>query len=309
MARPVTAIMTTIIVVFAAAAAAASPCFPMVAGATWILEDSSVNSSMSLVLGAEQIWHDRYCRPRFESVDDSLVGVSYWSDDASGRVYLHGLRYVSTGHEYFFEPPVLYHDAGMAAGEILQSQANVWEAQAAGDLWHGDFTVELTCVSTGWVAVPFGVFPAISHTTVWIDSPDTAPWRYANDSVFTYAESAGPARIVGGGRDYQLTELQGIAITAAPDLAVATMSAAPNPFNPATVLRYHIPSGARQVSLQVYDQRGRLVRELEAAPEAGWQEARWDGRDSSGSRTASGLYFAKLTVDGVSQVQKMALVK
>jgi immune inhibitor A len=83
----------------------------------------------------------------------------------------------------------------------------------------------------------------------------------------------------------------------------------PNPFNPATVLRFHVPSGARQVRLQVYDQRGRLVRELDAVPTSGWQEARWDGRDSSGSRTASGLYFARLTVDGVSQVQKMALVK
>ena len=91
---------------------------------------------------------------------------------------------------------------------------------------------------------------------------------------------------------------------------VAHLSApSPNPFNPATVLRYHIPNGARQVRLQVFDQRGHLVRELETATEAGWQETRWDGRDSAGSRMASGLYFARLNVDGVNQIQKMALVK
>ena len=304
MARPVTAIMTTIIVVFAAAAAAASPCFPMVAGATWILEDSSVNSSMNLVLGAEQIWHDRYCHPRFESMDGSLVGVSYWSDDASGRVYLHGLRYVATGQEYFFEPPVLYHDAGMAAGEILQSQANVWEAQAAGDLWHGDFTVELTCVSTDWVDVPFGVFPAISHTTVWIDSPDTAPWRYANDSVFTYAEGAGPARIVGGGRDYQLTELQGIAITAAPDVAAAAMSAAPNPFNPATVLSFDMPRDGR-ARVDVFDLAGRRLATLhDGHLPAGPQRLDWRPAD-----LPSGVYLARLqTIEG-SATTRLTLAK
>ncbi len=83
----------------------------------------------------------------------------------------------------------------------------------------------------------------------------------------------------------------------------------PNPFNPATMLRYHIPLGARQVSLQIFDQRGRLVRRLDTSGETGWQESRWDGRDNSGSQTASGLYFARLTVDGVTEVQKMALVK
>ena len=83
----------------------------------------------------------------------------------------------------------------------------------------------------------------------------------------------------------------------------------PNPFNPSTVLRYHLPAGASQVSLRIFDQRGLLVRELETAMEAGWQETRWDGRDAAGNRMASGLYFARLNVDGVSSIQKMALVK
>jgi len=35
----------------------------------------------------------------------------------------------------------------------------------------------------------------------------------------------------------------------------------------------------------------------------------WDGRDASGGRVASGLYFARLRTDGVMEIQKMALVK
>lgn len=83
----------------------------------------------------------------------------------------------------------------------------------------------------------------------------------------------------------------------------------PNPFNPATMLKYHVPTGARQVHLAVFDQRGRQVRDLLAESGNGWHEVRWDGRSDLGGRVASGLYFARLTVDGQVTVQKMALVK
>ena len=83
----------------------------------------------------------------------------------------------------------------------------------------------------------------------------------------------------------------------------------PNPFNPATTLKYHIPAGARKVSLSVYDQRGRMVRNLDVTSVNGWQEILWDGRDDQGGRAASGLYFAMLKVDGVQEIRKMALVK
>ncbi len=83
----------------------------------------------------------------------------------------------------------------------------------------------------------------------------------------------------------------------------------PNPFNPITMLKYHVPTGARKVSLVVFDQRGRQVRDLPAEATNGWHEVRWDGRSDLGGRVASGLYFAHLKVDGLVTVQKMALVK
>lgn len=93
-------------------------------------------------------------------------------------------------------------------------------------------------------------------------------------------------------------------------LPALLQAARPNPFNPSTTIRFHVPAGAQHVSLDVFDQRGRHVRNLVAeSAAAGWLEETWDGRDASGQQVASGVYFAKLNVDGVARLMKMALVK
>jgi len=108
----------------------------------------------------------------------------------------------------------------------------------------------------------------------------------------------------------------GNAITAAGDtpeaaaLPAVLLPASPNPFNPLTTVRFHIPSGARNVLLAVYDQRGRYVRTLATGSLVpGWIERTWDGRAASGQAMASGVYFARLNVDGEVKIQKLALVK
>ena len=100
-------------------------------------------------------------------------------------------------------------------------------------------------------------------------------------------------------------ELPGLTTTAA-----QLRPPVPNPFNPLTVLPYYVPAGAQAVTLRMFDAQGRAVRTLVSGPVAtGWQDARWDGRDDTGKRVASGLYFATLQVDGVQHRRKVALVK
>ena len=95
-----------------------------------------------------------------------------------------------------------------------------------------------------------------------------------------------------------------------PEAATAyQLSAQPNPFNPATVLHYEIPSGARAVQLTIVDVRGQIVRRLRAGEGPGPQATVWNGRNEQGLRSASGVYFARLDVDGISVVQKVALVQ
>ena len=84
----------------------------------------------------------------------------------------------------------------------------------------------------------------------------------------------------------------------------------PNPFNPATTLRYGVPETAR-VSLVVYDVLGRQIATLADGDEqaAGYHAVVWDGRNDAGMPVASGLYFARMQAGRFVQTQKMILAK
>jgi hypothetical protein len=85
---------------------------------------------------------------------------------------------------------------------------------------------------------------------------------------------------------------------------------APNPFNPATTIRYSVGRDGARVRLAVYDVTGRLVTVLaDGAAEAGEHAARWDGRDAHGRPVSSGVYFCRLTVDAWTGSMKMTLLK
>jgi predicted GH43/DUF377 family glycosyl hydrolase len=84
----------------------------------------------------------------------------------------------------------------------------------------------------------------------------------------------------------------------------------PNPFNPATTIGFEIPFAAR-TSLSVYDAAGARVRTLVSDTRAaGAHRVAWDGRDDAGRPAASGLYFARLSVNGaVVDTIKLTLLK
>jgi hypothetical protein len=84
----------------------------------------------------------------------------------------------------------------------------------------------------------------------------------------------------------------------------------PNPFNPSTSVSYAVPR-AGPVDLAVFDASGRLVRTLIEAVshDAGRHSVPWDGRDENGMEVATGVYFARLTVDSQSALGKMVLLK
>ena len=83
----------------------------------------------------------------------------------------------------------------------------------------------------------------------------------------------------------------------------------PNPFNPATTLRYDLAHPG-PVSLRVYTVTGQLVRELVAAQQAaGSYTVAWDGRDRAGTRVASGLYLAVLQAGPFRAVNRMVLIE
>ena len=90
----------------------------------------------------------------------------------------------------------------------------------------------------------------------------------------------------------------------------ALLPATPNPFNPTTEIRFHLPHRSR-VELNVYDLRGRLVRSLEDsdAVEAGSHIRVWDGKDRHGRFLASGVYFYRLVAGDFHSTRSVVLVK
>jgi hypothetical protein len=83
----------------------------------------------------------------------------------------------------------------------------------------------------------------------------------------------------------------------------------PNPFNPATTIRYSL-SARQHVRIDVFDITGARVRTLvdESRP-AGVQRVAWNGRNTQGDPVASGVYVTRMTTPGRSMVQKAVLLK
>jgi len=88
----------------------------------------------------------------------------------------------------------------------------------------------------------------------------------------------------------------------------------PNPFNPDTWIPYELATNSTVV-ISIYNVNGQLVRELNLDKQkAGYyvakeKAARWDGRNNSGEKIASGVYFYRLTTDKFNAMRRMVIVK
>jgi len=102
----------------------------------------------------------------------------------------------------------------------------------------------------------------------------------------------------------------GVGGAPAPPRRVLLAQNSPNPFNPATDIRFTLPVTA-PVSLRIYDEAGRLVRTLlaEAMLPAGEHGLSWNGLDAGGQAARSGVYFYELQVGGELHTRKMVLLK
>ncbi|NOZ61985.1 MAG: T9SS type A sorting domain-containing protein [Calditrichaeota bacterium] len=83
----------------------------------------------------------------------------------------------------------------------------------------------------------------------------------------------------------------------------------PNPFNPTTTIRYDLPA-TTIVNLKIYNSLGQEVRALvRGVQSAGRKMVVWDGKDDSGFRVTSGVYFYRLEASNEIQIRKMAILK
>jgi hypothetical protein len=112
------------------------------------------------------------------------------------------------------------------------------------------------------------------------------------------------------GLDVFFSSLVTAPVAGGPIVSVANY---PNPFNPNTQMRVVLDpavTDGQPVTIDIYDVRGALVRELYAA-DASSSEIRvqWDGRDHKGARVASAMYFGVVRAGGTQKTHKLLLVK
>jgi hypothetical protein len=157
-----------------------------------------------------------------------------------------------------------------------------------------------------------GVFYRVLEEGTWSDETAILQGHFGKDTDMDLGGYDTPAFVWSEGveeeRDIWLAILP--LVDAAPPTPVAelALSASPNPFNPRTELRFHLPQATR-LSLEIIDPEGRQVAHLaEGRYPAGTQRFTWSGRDDSGRGLPSGVYLAKLkTETGVATLKLVML--
>ncbi len=83
----------------------------------------------------------------------------------------------------------------------------------------------------------------------------------------------------------------------------------PNPFNPATTIRYNLPI-KEEVRLVIYDLLGREVKTLvNRVEKAGLKSVIWEGKNNTGQNVSSGVYLYRIQAGNYIKSQKMILLK
>jgi hypothetical protein len=101
----------------------------------------------------------------------------------------------------------------------------------------------------------------------------------------------------------------GVELDPAPALATGLGASYPNPARFAASIPYHL-GAAEHVTLRIMDVNGRVVRQLLDRPQAaGTYEASWDGRDATGQRAASGIYFIVLDAGEAQTLERLVITR
>ena len=88
----------------------------------------------------------------------------------------------------------------------------------------------------------------------------------------------------------------------------------PNPFNPLMTkttrlkISYELPRRIQAGKLQIFDIRGKLVREISLKKKEGLIE--WNGKNNEGKWLSTGLYFYRIRHGSfISETEKLLLLK
>jgi hypothetical protein len=227
----------------------------------------------------------------FALAGPSAYAMTIWRTDPNGSlVWLHRFNTVTGDHA---EAVVPTSDGGFLVGGNTWNyddgayQMYVGKTDAAGNaLWERLYGGPGREICRAIAETPSGDY-AFAGTT---DSFGAG----GDDMLLLLAEgSDGPTSVTGPGSALE-----------------RSLAVYPNPFNPNTTIGFDLSAPAR-TNVTIVDARGRHVRTIleDAALGAGQHTLRWDGRDDTGLRTASGVYFVRAHAAERRADRKLVLIR
>lgn len=119
-------------------------------------------------------------------------------------------------------------------------------------------------------------------------------------------ETSREMRILVGRQSFVESNANGIPVV---PLEYALFQNFPNPFNPATSIRYTL-SNTSHVKLEIFNTLGQRVKLLvQGSQPIGTHRVEWDGTDDGKKTVASGVYYYRLQANNYTNVKKMTLIK
>jgi len=323
---------------------------------TWFAEESKgIDSSVVCNQWDAIIWFGWGCGnlPRPDGLEDDHLLIRYL--DGGGKLFLADQDYfwrrgIESGVEVSFEPGEFAYD--YLGVQSCVSDPNMQDTISLGDTTFYGVNVD-DPVSGDFVADPVELHPTCVGVANWADYTQATgqgvnifkgsesgehsgtrladaegfktvflPWCFgaivdcADTSTLTLQADTLMQNILHDW--FGLTGVEAIKHRFVPH-SFSLSQNHPNPFNPTTLIRYHLPAissavpstGQRSaVSLSIYNILGREVRILvdEEQP-AGYYRVVWDGKDKDGNPLSSGIYFYQLRARDYTGIKKMVLLK
>ena len=148
------------------------------------------------------------------------------------------------------------------------------------------------------------------HPQLYDDYPAEKPW---SDQLTVCIGEPAPVTAT---HDEDIEDIIGLAAPAVVPVPKSSklLQNYANPFNPDTWIPYQL-SESSNVTIRIYNVTGQLVRVLNLGhKQAGFyfnkaQAAYWDGRNESGERVSSGVYFYQLQAGDFAAMRRMVILK
>ncbi len=241
---------------------------------------------------------------RYPLVDAVMDKLCYIDESADVAVYLASMTALENDHPgtaMVYTTMPLQSGSGMNWANILASNYNqaVRQHCATG----GRLLLDIADIESHDPAGNAITFTSDGQTYERLYSGYTSDGRHLNAL---------------GARRVALGWYAAAAVLALPTVAVAESaglpraqiaSVAPNPFNPATTIRFRL-ARAGHAELAVFDARGRLVDGLvDAQTEAGEHAVTWRGCDDAGRAVGAGVYLVRLSAGDDRCTRRITLAR